>query len=338
MVHCPNWVGDLVMATPALRTVRENNPDAHIALLVRPQIRQVIEGLPYYDEIIEYDSTARDRSLMRKLAASRRLRTLRFSQAIILPNSFGSAALSFLAAIPQRIGYRTNGRGFMLTTSVPRPQQNGQAIPIPMVDRYLDLCVRLNYVVSSRRIELALAEGTRENADRLYWERGISRTKLLVSLIPGASFGSSKCWPAERFAEVGDALIERYGVQVLILPGPGEEEIASRIEAAMHQRPFNFVHRIVPLELLKALISDSVLVVTNDTGPRHFAAAFGVPAIVIMGPTDPRYTSYDQGAVRLFREAVECGPCHLKVCPTDHRCMRNITAGPVIAACEEFLQ
>jgi heptosyltransferase II len=341
MVHCPNWVGDLVMATPALRTVRENNPDAHIALLVRPQIRQVIEGLPYYDEIIEYDSTTRDRSLMRKLAASRRLRTRRFSRAFILPNSFGSAALAFLAAIPQRVGYRTNGRGFMLTASIPGPQQNGKAVPIPMVDRYLELCTRLNYVVSSRRIELALSEGTREHADRLYRERGISRTKPLVSFIPGASFGSSKCWPAERFAEVGDALVERYGVQVLVLPGPGEEEIASRIESAMRQRSFNFVHRIVPLELLKALISDSALVVTNDTGPRHFAAAFGVPAIVIMGPTDPRYTDYDRqgmGALRVFREAVECGPCHLKVCPTDHRCMRNITAGPVIAACEEFLQ
>lgn len=340
LVHCPNWVGDLAMATPALRAVRENNPEAYIVLLVRPQIREVVEGLGYYDEIIEYDSTSRDRSLLRKLAVSRRLRSRRFTRAIILPNSFGSAALSLLAAIPERIGYRTDGRGVMLTTSIPGPEENGKVVPIPMVDRYLALCSRLKYVVSSRRIELALAAGTREKADRLYEERGISRAKPVVSLIPGASFGSSKCWPAERFAEVGDALIARDGVQILVLPGPGEEEIAARIEAGMRHRPFNFVDRIVPLEMLKALISDSALVVTNDTGPRHFAAAFGVPAIVIMGPTDPRYTAYDlegMGPLRLFREAVECGPCHLKVCPTDHRCMRSITAGPVIAACEEFL-
>lgn len=341
VVHCPNWVGDLAMATPALRAVRENNPQAHIALLVRPQIRQVVEGLPYYDEIIEYDSTRQDRSVRRKLAVSWSLRTRRFTLAIILPNSFGSAALSFLAGIPQRIGYRTDGRGFLLTAAVPVPKRNGTPVPIPMVDRYLALCSRLRYAVSSRRIELALVQGTREKADRLYEERGISRTKPLVSFIPGATFGSSKCWPAERFAEVGDALIERYGVQVLILPGPGEEEIALRIEAAMRQRPFSFVERIVSLEMLKALISDSALVLTNDTGPRHFAAAFGVPAIVIMGPTDPRYTAYDlegMGPLRLFREEVECGPCHLKVCPTDHRCMRRIAAGPVIAACEEFFR
>ena len=337
LVHCPNWVGDLVMATPALRTIRENNPGSHIAAMVRPQIRQIIEGLPYWDEIIEYDSKFFHRKLKKKLYVSKSLKKSGFNLSIILPNSFSSALLSFLAAIPIRVGYNTNCRGFMLTHSIPQPQKNGRVVPISMVDRYLNLCNRLNYSVSSRKTILCFSNGTRESVNNLYQKLGIGRSRPLVSIIPGASFGSSKCWPPENFARVGDALIEKYGAQLLVIPGPGEEEIALRIESCMRHRPFNFVKEIVSLEFLKALISDSALVVTNDTGPRHFAVAFDTPVVVIMGPTDPCYTDYDLGKTRVLREELDCAPCHRKVCPTDHRCMRNISAERVISVCEEIL-
>ena len=206
-----------------------------------------------------------------------------------------------------------------------------------MVDRYLDICSQLNYTISSRKTMLWFSNGTRESVNDFYQKWGINRNKPLVSIIPGASFGSSKCWPPENFARVGDKLIERYGVQLMIIPGPGEEEIALRIESGMGQRPFNFVKEVISLEYLKAITSDSALVVTNDTGPRHFAVAFDTPVVVIMGPTDPRYTNYNLGKTRILREDLECSPCHLKVCPTDHPCMRNISADRVIKACEEFL-
>jgi heptosyltransferase-2 len=159
----------------------------------------------------------------------------------------------------------------------------------------------------------------------------------MVSIIPGASFGSSKCWPPEYFAEVADQLTESYGVQILIIPGPAEQEIAARIESHMRHHPFSFTERIISLEHLKAVISDSDLVITNDTGPRHYAVALDTPVVVIMGPTDPRYTNYCLTKTRLLREDTECGPCHLKACPTDHRCMKNISPQRVIKACEEFL-
>jgi len=349
LVHCPNWVGDLVMATPALRAIKENNPQSHIAVMennpqshiavmVRPQIRQVIEGLSYWDEIIEYDSKFLHRSLKEKFRVSKKMRESAFALSIILPNSFGSAALSFLAAIPDRIGYSANWRGFMLTHPIPQPQENGKVIPLSMVDRYLNVCTHLQYSISSPKTMLCLSNGTRESASNLYQAWGIDRSRPLVSIIPGASFGSSKCWPPENFAQVGDRLIEKYDAQLLIIPGPGEEEIASRIETYMRHRPFNFVKEIIPLELLKAIINDSALVVTNDTGPRHFAVAFNSPVVVIMGPTDPRYTDYDLEQTEILREELDCTPCHLKVCPTDHRCMKNISADRVITACEKFLR
>ena len=337
LLHCPNWVGDLVMATPFLRTVRENNPDSHIAVMVRPQIQAVIESLPYYDEVISYDSKLLDRMLKRKWQVSRKLKKSDFRLSIILPNSFSSAFLSFVSGIPHRIGFRTNGREFMLTQAIPPPKENGTVVPITMVDRYLTLCSHLNYSISSRKTVLQFSPGTRETVDNFYQQWGINQSKPIVSIIPGASFGSSKCWPPENFAQVGDALIERYSAQILIMPGPGEEEIARRIELGMHHRPFNRVAEIISLEHLKAIVSDSALVVTNDTGPRHYAVAFDTPVVVIMGPTDPRYTNYGMGKTRLLRKDLDCSPCHRKVCPTDHSCMKDISADRVLQACEEFL-
>jgi len=337
LLHCPNWVGDLVMATPFLRTVRENNPHAHIAVMVRPQIRAVIEGLPYYDEVILYDSRLLDRKLKRKWKVSRELKKSGFRLSIILPNSFSSALISFMSGIPHRIGFRTDGRGFMLTEAIPPPNENGRVVPIAMVDRYLTLCRHLNYSISSSKTVIKFSQRARETVNNYYQRWGIDKTKPIVSIIPGASFGSSKCWLPENFAQVADELTERYGAQILILTGPGEEEIARRIELFMRRRPFNVVSEIISLENLKAIISDSALVVTNDTGPRHYAVALDTPAVVIMGPTDPRYTNYGMDKTRLLRKDLECSPCHLKVCPSDHRCMKGITGDRVVKACEDFL-
>ncbi len=325
------------MATPALRSIREGNPHADIALLIRPQVRQILAGLPYFDEIIEYDSTAAHRGVLHKYRLAKSLSKRGFSLSIIMPNSFSSAALSFMAGIPRRIGYRTDGRRLLLTQSLPAPTDKGQVVPMPMVDRYLALCEHLHYPIGSRHTALALANGTRGNVDVLYQRLGVRRDRPLVTMVPGASFGSSKCWPAERFAKVGDALIERHGIELLIVPGPGEEDIARKVEALMEHRPFNCIKEIVSLEALKAIVSDSSLVVTNDTGPRHYAVAFGIPVVVIMGPTDPRYTEYGLEKTRLLRVDLECSPCHLKKCPTDHECMQAITADQVINACEELL-
>lgn len=336
LVHCPSWVGDLVMATPALRAIRENNPASHIALLVRPQVRGVIEGLPFYDDIIDYDSKSLHRTWKEKFFLSRRLKKSGFSLALILPNSFSSAAVSFLAKIPVRIGFNTNARGFMLTRRIPPPAENGKNLPISMVERYLLICKELDYTISSHKTTLSFSPGTREAVNKLYHQREINQNKPLVTFIPGASFGASKCWPPEYFAQVGDCLTEKHGAQILIIPGPYEQEIACRIKSLMRHRPFTFAREIISLEYLKAIIRDSALVVTNDTGPRHFAVALNIPVVVIMGPTDPRYSSYGLEKTRLLREEVECSPCHLKVCPTDHRCMRNISAEKVLKACEEF--
>jgi len=177
----------------------------------------------------------------------------------------------------------------------------------------------------------------RKKAQAILERFDINKNRMTIAMIPGAAYGSSKCWKPGYFAQVADHLIDQYASNVLILPGPEEVEIAREIEARMHNRPFALTDPVVPLDLLMAFIQSSSLVIANDTGPRHFAVAFNKPVVVIMGPTDPRYTNLNLEKTIVLRENLDCSPCHLKVCPRDHRCMTAITPDRVIQASERLI-
>jgi heptosyltransferase-2 len=158
----------------------------------------------------------------------------------------------------------------------------------------------------------------------------VKEDDLLVGLNPGAAWGSSKCWPPERFAAVGDGLSESGGAKIIVLAGPGEEGVQSAIVAKMARPVLAPEPGRVPLDVLKPLVKRLKLLVTNDTGPRHFANAFGIPSVVVMGPTDRRYTSNPRERAVVLQSGIECVPCHLKTCPRDHQCMLEITPEKVI--------
>ena len=327
------------MAVPCFRAIRENFPQAEICLLVRPYVVRLVERLPYFDSIIKYDPKGRDRGVRPYTSLLNRLRKKRFDVAIILPNSFASALIPFLSGIPQRIGYSEDGRGWLLTDRIAPPREAGERIPIPMVDRYLKLCEYLKVKISSRRAQLALSREAEEKAERIHAHYGIGEGERNVLITPGAAFGSSKLWKVEYFAQVADWIIERFACPVLIAPGPGEEVIAQRIEGSMEHKPINLVSEIVPLDLLMSLIKKASLLITNDTGPRHVAYAVGTPTVVIMGPTDPRYSNcHRDGNTVILRKELPCVPCHLKQCPTDHRCMDLITPQEVFDASCNLLE
>ena len=154
---------------------------------------------------------------------------------------------------------------------------------------------------------------------------------------PGANFGSSKLWPPEHFASACDALAERRELSVVLAPGPGEEPIAAAIAERMKRPLLNLIDPPTTLAELVALIDESCLVLTNDTGPRQIAVALDRPVVVVMGPTDPRHTQHLLERQRVLREGVECSPCHLKICPIDHRCMTRLRPERVVAAAEDLL-
>jgi len=338
IVRCPNWVGDLVMCTPALRSLRHHFTGAYISVMVKPTLSPVIEQLRFFDEIIEYEPKGRDRGWKSYASVLRKLRQKSFDLGVLMPHSFSSALLFFLANISVRAGYDRNVRGWMLTHRVKPFRNNGKIVPINMVRLYLQLVRSLGCTDADERVEIKTSSAAEKWVDEFFARQGITNTDLITVVIPGATFGSSKCWQDSSFARVADALVHTYNAKILILPGPGEMEIAQSIIQKMKQPPIGMSDQVLPLDLLMALIRRCSLLITNDTGPRHFGVAFDKPVIVIMGPTDPRYTDYQLDKTVVLREAVDCAPCHLKECPTDHCCMTRITPDKVLAAAREMIE
>ncbi len=328
LIFGPTWVGDIVMATANLAAVRETFPVAHIALLLKPGRRGIVDGLGYVDEVIDDRSAESFLSLWKQ---GRELRKRRFDVALLLPNSLRAALVAWIANIPRRIGYRRDGRAFLLTDVVEYERQAGRRRPMPMPLFYARICARIGVELGDSRTHLAVTPECEEAARDYRSKLGVGDGEELLGLNPGASFGASKLWPPEAFAAAADALHERMGLRTIIFVGPGEEAIGDAIEAAMSTPVVNTARALLPLDVLKPFIRDLRLLISTDTGPRHYAVALGTPVVVVMGPTDPRYSGWNLERSEVVRRDVECGPCHLKVCPLDHRCMRLISSAEVVA-------
>lgn len=336
VVRCPNWLGDLVMAVPALRALREGFPEAGITLLVKPHLMAVLAGAPWYDRIRPLEIYGDYHRWGRMGRAAAALRGERFDLGVVLPNSFSAAWIFHRAGVPRILGYARNWRRFLLTDRVSAPRKWGAAVPVPMQRYYLDLVSRLGCAVDRTDLVLFVTAEERTTMEKRLREMGLSDTRPLVAIAPGASFGASKMWPPARFARAADAILEKHGGAALLLPGPGEEPAARAVAAAMRGRA-EVCWPPVSLGPLKAALEMCTVLLTNDSGARHVAEALRVPQVVVMGPTDRRYGAMSENYARVVRRDVRCGPCHLKVCPLDHRCMKLIQPEEVAAAAEAAL-
>lgn len=367
LVIMPNWLGDGVMATPFLRALRELYPAAHIAALARPIILPVLAGLDLINDPHEYRKG-------QEAPALRWMRENKFDLAILLPNSFRTAWLAWRAGIPRRLGYAREFRSWLLTDRLApvrkSPAQRradrakreaireigqrrtralpaaGGYEPVPTIDYYLALAQYLGATATTRAMLLGITAAERAEATAILSAQGILDEPLVV-LVPGANFGSSKCWPPERFARVADLLMDHQGpfdATVLIASSPAELPIVEAIIAASHLAPLG---RLIPLAklqggkgvslgALKEIVRRSKLMVCNDTGPRHFACALGVPVVTLFGPTDPRWAETFYRQERQVRVNVPCSPCQLKQCPIDHRCLTGLDVDMVMQQVREL--
>ena len=334
-MRCPNWVGDVVMATPTFDCLRQNFPDARIFGLIRNYGKGVIENGPWFDEIIGCD----DKHIRGFGTLVRTIHDVRPDVAIVLPNSLRAILTVWLAGVKEIYGYRRNGRSILLSGG-PTPISGKDGIlPIPMVEYYMEICRWLHLEVpESIKPRLFLSDSIEERGIQLLESHGIKPADMIIGMNPGAKFGSSKCWPPEYFARLAELLVERWNCKVLLFAGPGEEEIAQSIVKASKAMIINTGPDRVDLSFLKFLIKKCQLLVTNDTGPRHYAVAFDIPVVVIMGPTDPRYTAANLEKTLVLRRELECSPCHKKECPHEHACMRMIKPKDVFHACEALLE
>ncbi|MFT7620568.1 MAG: heptosyltransferase-2 [Planctomycetota bacterium] len=328
-VRGPNWVGDVVMATPILESLRDRFPGAEIHLGLRPYALPLMIGHPAVDAV--HPLPGRGLGGIRQNA--RFLRSKQYDLAILLTNSFGSALEAFLARIPRRRGYVGDGRRLLLTEAVKPLMDDGARLPVPMAKFYFRVIEGLGCVLGEAPYTLTISTADQEFVDQWLAKRAVrSDSGPIVGLNPGAKFGASKLWAADRFAALGDRLVREKGATVILLGGPGEENLLNQIAQKMNEDCLNSAEEIIPLSPLKAMVDRLDLLVTNDTGPRSIAQAQGTPAVVLMGPTHPGWTDLHNDQSVILRHDVICGPCHKKICDLDHRCMTMIEVDHVFDA------
>jgi len=257
----------------------------------------------------------------------RRLRREGFKLALLLPNSLGSAVIARLAGVPQRVGYSSDGRGWLLTQRLEnRRKERG----LHQVDYYLGLLRSFGAYPVERVPRLKLKPKVTERGLALLDGLGISRNEVLIGVHPGAAYGEAKRWFPERFARVMD-LLQKPGRKFLLVGGPGEERLAERVSTITTHPPINTVGKTTIAEAL-VIINRCSLFLSNDSGLMHAAAALGIPQVALFGSTDPAKTA------PLNPEGVSCTPCFRRECPESLECMTAITVDEVHAVAEKLLE
>ncbi len=334
IIRCPNWVGDIVMATPTLDCLRKSFPQAKIVGLLRKKTQGIVKDGPWFDATID----CHDKSWSAIWRTAKQIRQYAADFAIVLPNSIHSAMPIWLGGAKEIYGYRRCFRGVLLSGG-PKPiRSNNGILPLPMTEYYLEICRWLGLKTPQDvKPRLFIGEKILKRGESLIQRYGIYEKDTVIGLNPGASFGSSKCWPTEHFAKLAELCEKKFGAKTMLFAGPGEEDIAKAIIQKSHANIIDTSGDKIDLELLKPLIQRCNLLITNDTGPRHYAVALDIPVVVIMGPTDPRYTNSNLDHTIVIRKELSCTPCHRKVCPKQHECMTEIAAEEVFAAAEKLL-
>ena len=323
------------MATPVFECLRHNFPEAEITALIRPYAKGIIEDSPWFDHIV--DCQDKNFSGMRKIRNE--LKKLNPKAGLLLTNTTHSYLTFRLAGVPQIFGYKRNLRKHFLTGG-PLPKKEGRKYkPLPMQDYYLELCRYLDLTLPELpRAKLYMSSELVAEGSNLLSSYGIQQEDKVVGINPGASFGSSKCWPTDYFARLCEMLQSQFNCKLLLLVGPGEEEIATQIENNCSADIINTATDQINLAALKPLVKRCNLLITNDTGPRHYAVALNVPNIVLMGPTNPLYTTSNLEYTTVLRRDLPCVPCHKKACPLGHHaCMKEITPEMVFAEASSIL-
>ena len=337
LVRAANWVGDAVMSVPALEALHARFPKAEIVVVAKPWVSELYWYHPAVNRQIVYFPESEHRGPRGLWKLARALRAERFEAALLFPNSFHAAWIAWWAGIPVRIGYARDGRSPLLTDPVgpPSPAAYGH-----QVNYYLQLLFRAGLIdepETIRDIRLRLADSERQWAAKRLESLGLGGLRFLVGLHPGASFGPAKRWPPERFAVLADRLIEALDADVLIFGSREERPLTETIAHAMRHTP-TLVAGDTTLRQFMALLRECHLVVTNDSGPMHVAAALERPLVAIFGSTDERSTGPVSSRARIVKHAVPCSPCGLRECPIDFRCMAGVSVDDVYRAALELVK
>jgi len=299
-VMLPNWVGDVAMATPTLRTLRKHLPDARIVGIARPYLLTLLDGTPWLDEILPWEHRARG-WLGQSWQVVRQLRAERLDLLILLRASLSAGIVGRLAGAKRVVGYGRGGLQWLLTDPVLALHYGRRSQPVSAVDDYLHLIGALGYYTSSRQLELATLPADEAAADGVWRRLALPAPERVLLLNVGGAYGEAKHWPAEYCVSLALRAADEFGLTTLILCGPGERASAAAIEeSANHPQVRSLATEDVSFGTTKAIVRRSRLMVTTDSGPRHIASALGTPTVVLFGPIDPRWSrNYQRQSIEL---------------------------------------
>jgi heptosyltransferase II len=325
LIRATNWVGDAIMALPALRAAREKFPDAHIAIVARPYVAELYRDQSICDELIPYDPKGKHRGWGGRELLSSQLRTGKFDKALLLQNAFDAAWLAWRARIPERIGYAREGRSVLLTKAITVPGPG--EIPPHEKFYYLELLRRAGWIDALNddvHIALYVPETARDRARKSLLQAGVRPSATRLAVGAGASYGSAKCWPPDRFAAAINEFVFHNDADVVLFGTAAEAAVSQAIVSQLRRPAIDLTGKTTIGEL-PALLSQCHLFLGNDSGAMHVAAAVGLPVVAVFGPTDPEGTAPVTPRFSLVQQKPYCSPCFLRRCPTDHRCMKAVT-------------
>lgn len=320
-----------MLSLPALRALRAHEPDAKLSVLSRPSVSEFYEACQEVDETIPYEPSD---GLAAFTNTVRRLRERELDLAVLFPNAFRCALMMYLARIPERWGYATDGRTLLLTRRVPpAPRPFGRH----QIHFYLDCLRGLGVDPGTPSIELAPTPDMVSRARELLIAHGWSVERPLVGVHPGSTNSRAKRWLPERFADVGRRFVDSHRAQVVLFGGADEASVTASVSASLDGADVVDLSAKTTLAELMGALSHLGLFVTNDSGPMHLAASLSVPTLAVFGPTDERETGPFSSKARIVREPVDCSPCLLRDCPIDHRCMTRLESTHVYDRASDLL-
>ena len=339
LIRATNWVGDAVMSLPALRAVRERWPQTRISLLARPWVADLYAREHIVDRILPYTAKPGRGDWGAKWAIAQQVKALGCDTALLLTNSFESAAVARLAGIPRRIGYARDGRGWLLTDAIPRPAPG--SIPRFEAFYYLNLLRRIGWLDQlPADVTIRLdgnAEAAAAGAPRLH---ALGLEGAVIGVSPGAAYGTAKRYIPERFAEAAVTIAKQIGGQVALFGSGSERELCDHVASLIAGQGIR-THNAAGQTSLGEFIEMAAacrLFLTNDSGAMHIASALGVPTVTVFGPTDETATGPTGDRARVIREPVACQRCMKRECPTDHACMTRVPASRVAQTALDLLK
>jgi heptosyltransferase-2 len=334
-IFLPNWIGDVVMATPALRALRNHfGPNAHLVGIMRPYVSAALEGTTWLNKTLFYEKSY-GLSELGWWRVTARLRAAKLDQILLLTNSTRTGLMARLSGAGERIGMASEGRSWLLTRPVIQPIDSCSGLPIATIDAYLHLASAIGCPPESPRLELGTTAADERAADDVWQRLGLPSGDRVVVLNTGGAFGSAKSWPVEHFADLARRIATDFGMAVLVNCGPKErDEARSVVKQSNHPRVASLAEEpALPLGLTKACIRRARMLVSTDSGPRYFGIAFGKPVVTLFGPTDPRMTETHYDRETVLSLSLECQPCMERTCPlAHHRCMRDLSVDMVYGA------